>query len=274
VDRTSGAEVGGPYSNREDAQRAIAAGGFDQDAANLSITESSGNDDGGKEASLHTAAPVMPPVPVSTPGTGQPPMPNLGQPVPDHVFPQTTKPAQMPGGGGGGDASSLPQDPQSDQFDDQPMETEGPDPVASKVSALAVRVMQDNPDMAPDEARRVARKVVGRLMEAFGSGLMPNIQDPLADRNVLDLADQVKKTFPKKEPQRDPSAPMPDHPDDVEDDDSEGAPPGPRHPRAPRLPLGSPSAAPAAAEGGAAAEAGGLAAGAAELGELAPLLLL
>jgi hypothetical protein len=166
VDRTSGAEVGGPYSNREDAQRAIAAGGFDQDAANLSITESTGSDDGGKEASLHTAAPVMPSVPVSTPGTGQPPMPNLGQPVPDHVFPQTTKPAQVPGGG----SSSLPQDPQSEQFDDQPMETEGPDPVASKVSALAVRVMQDNPDMSPDDARRVARKVVGRLVEAFGAG--------------------------------------------------------------------------------------------------------
>jgi hypothetical protein len=129
---------------------------------------------------------------------------------------------------------------------------------------------------------------VGKMIEA--NALMPNIEDPLADKSPLSVINDVRKTLPKGSPAAAPSheddggedAPGPGsgEPDGGpdEDDDDDSSLPGPmpmgfQRGADGRLLAGAPGAA-----GTEAAGAGLLGAGAAAEGagaaELAPLLLL
>lgn len=211
----------------------------------------------------------------------------------------TTKPAQIPSGGGGGmpgmpgDDGETPGMPEEDgdavgseeDVSQPPEATATTDPIGSAVDQVTAQVRRDNPDLPEALARRVARKVVGKMIEA--NGLMPNIEDPLANKSPLSVVKDVAKTLPKGSPAAAPShedddgadAPGPGsgEPDGgPEDDDSSlpgHMPMGFQRGPGGRLLAGTPEAGVGAeaAGMGAAAEGTGLAAGAAEL---APLLLL
>lgn len=186
----------------------------------------------------------------------------------------TTKPAQIPSGGGGGmpGVPGMPEgdgDMPGDEEDvsvDPPQEGETPDtaqdPVSSAIDKVTAQVRRDNPDLPGVLARRVARKVVGKMIQA--NGLMPDIEDPLANKSPLSVVRDIVKTVPKGSP-----AAAPSHEDDADGDDGDDDSSLPFH----RGPAGrmSPGAAPAAEGAGAAAEGAGLLEGAAEL---APLLLV
>lgn len=260
MDRLTNAEVGGPYSNREDAERAIRAGSFDQDPAELSVQE--GNSDDGDDdsdddsGSPRTAswAPYETPTTGGTPSPSTPDVPDLGKPRPEQQFPQTTKPAQMPGGSGG-----LPQDPSGMQFDDEPT-TPSPNPLASSTAAVVAMIRQANPGIDEETLIRVASKAVARLVEADFDpfSMMPNISDPLA--NKTPFGKFIKDPHKKKED---------DEGDDTENDGNDdnndsGDKPGSSLPRFPLPNLGGGAAGGAAGET-AGAGAAGEAAGAARL---------
>lgn len=207
MDRQSGAEVGGPYSSRDDAERAVASGSFDGNKADLTIRE--GEDDGGdssKEAvRKHAFGAAGQPVTDMTPMGANPIAPLLPQPVPDNALPQTTKPSQVPSGGpafspGGG----LPQDPASAQFNspadfapDSPSNNgdmlsdsqAGPDAVSKDISSVAARVLSANPSLGEEGARRIARKVVGQVL-AFSAPTV-HIEDPLADQSPFEVGKDI-----------------------------------------------------------------------------------
>lgn len=222
----------------------------------------------------------------------------FGTPSPQVV---TTKPAQMPSGGGGGmpgtpgtpdqdgdtvgseeDVQVPPPNLASGQFDDEaPAETmETPDPIGKAVTSVTAQVMRDNPDLPEDLARRVARKVVGKMLQA--NALMPHIEDPLRDKMPHELVKPIIKSLPKGSPAaapsheddaRDPAALIGDHPDDEDEDDDSSLPMAPGFQRGGD---GNLLAASPRAGAGAASEAAGVGAATegAGLAELAPLLLL
>lgn len=122
-------------------------------------------------------------------GPQEPPFEGHGQPMPQQEVPQTTKPSQLPEGSNPmppGGMAEMPMGmsmstvmPSSPQFDPGSMST---DPVGSKVNAVAILIQRQNPEMDPVTVRRVARKVVGRLVTADW-GWHPHqqhIEDPLA----------------------------------------------------------------------------------------------
>jgi len=80
------------------------------------------------------------------------------------------------------------------------------DPVGSKVNAVAVLVARQNPEMDPTTVRRIARKVVGRLVEAdWGwSPHQQGIEDPLANKPPFSIPggekDQQEGEGDDKEP--------------------------------------------------------------------------
>ncbi len=306
MDRISRAEVGGPYASHDDAMRAIQNKGFDADPADLTVQEGSSDDDDdtSKESSLRRqASPLPPPADSGGGATMSPPVTNPN-PTTQQITPQdpkdpmdtgsssgapespqdqmgmgsplakTTKPSQVPSGGGGGmpgpgedgddvSGDENPQDPSSQQYDAN--DGGGPDPIGGAIASIAMRVMRDNPGTDEQSARRVARKVVGRLVQADVWNMRPHIEDPLADKNPLSVIHDVVKTLPKGSP-----AAAPSH----EDDDESSLPAAPVRGPAGRMtpaPAAEAGAGEAAAGAGAAAEGAGLASG---LGELAPLLLL
>lgn len=332
MDRISRAEVGGPYASHDDALRAIQNKGFDADPADLTVQEGSaddGDDGTSKESSLKRAA--ADPMTAQQPRSVTSPNPTTQQVTPDAErddpsslpgapedgqkpgamsgpLAKTTKPSQTPSGGGGGmpgpggedgddvSGDENPQDPESQQYDAN--DGGGSDPIGGAIASIAAQVIRDNPDLFLDHARRVARKVVGKLVQA--NGLMPHIEDPLANKTPLDVVNDVRKTLPKGSPAAapshederdehhgDPAHPLGDHPDDEDDDDSSlpghmpmGFQRGPRGnllAATPEAGVGAEAAGVGAAAEGAGAEAAG-AAGAeglgAGLGELAPLLLV
>lgn len=272
MDRLTHAEVGGPYSNAEDAERAIRAGNFDQDPAELSVQEGdsdSDDQDGGSTTAVRRTAAFEPyesPSTGAAPGPNNPGVPPLGQPVPEQQFPQTTKPAQMPSGGGGPD--TLPQDPSSAQFDPQPMSTPGPDPMASATAAVVAQIRQANPSIDDETLVRVASKAVARLVEADFDpfAMMPSIHDPLA--NKTPFGQKVKDPDAEKEDDEDG--------DDGEDDKGGDKPGGSPLPRLPLPNLGGGAAGEAAGAGaaGEAAAGAGAAGEAAGAARLLPMLLL
>jgi hypothetical protein len=258
VDRLTNAEVGGPYSNRDDAERAIRAGSFDQDPAELSVQEGDsdsgdGDSDDGGDGSSRTASwgPYETPTTGGTPSPSTPDVPDLAQPRPEQQFPQTTKPAQTPGGSGG-----LPQDPSGMQFDDG-SQTSGSDSLASPTAAVVAMIRQANPGIDDETLIRVATKAVARLVEADFDpfSMMPNISDPLA--NKTPFGKFVKDPHKKKDDDEDEST-------EGDDDDDSGDKPGSSLPRFPLPNLGGGAAGGAAGET-AGAGAAGEAAGAARL---------
>lgn len=206
MDRLTHAEVGGPYSNREDAERAIRSGSFDQDPAELSVEEGESDDDSSdpssREAMRHHAVETDPQTPnrpsgfdpYDSPSTSPSVGPNdpgiepLDQPHPEQQFPQTTKPAQLPGGG---NDDSLPSDPASPEFTDDGADS---DPVSGSIDRISALILADNPELPEELARRVARKTVARLVQASP---YPEIEDPLAHHNPLHLLYDIYKSLPK-----------------------------------------------------------------------------
>jgi hypothetical protein len=199
VDRTSGDEVGGPYATRQDAERAM--GSFDKSPAELDVVEQDEESDGddestSKEGAKHASGPEGSefvgggtPATSGDPGPSDPGVEPHGQPEPQEgVVPQSTKPSQMPsegGGDGGMDMNSLPTMPGSPQFDPGSFST---DPIGQGVNAVAALIAEENPGLDTETVRKVARKVVGRLVEAedWGWGAhIPHIEDPLAHRHPL-----------------------------------------------------------------------------------------
>lgn len=229
MDRQSHAEVGGPYSNQDDAERAITRGNFSGNKADLIIQEGEADDGEGtsKEAARkHTAMPGQ--VSTQAPIGGQPPIPPLGQPMPDMApqVPQTTKPSTVPGGGGPSPVSpggEMPQDFSSQQFqnpDTFAQDTPGDDAVSTAIASVAARVRMSNPEVDEPTARRVARQVVGKLVEAGAQLHMVHIEDPLANKTPLDVVRGIPQ---KKKPQQQPQ--------NSEDSDGDGQrDPGPRLP--------------------------------------------
>lgn len=196
MDRTSGAEVGGPYASREDAQRAIERGGFDQSAAELVVME---NDDDGSQDFGKTAAwgSFDTPATDASPGPGNPEVPELGQPTPDQsTMPKSTKPAQVPGGAGG-----LPQNPMDPQFDPASLSEPGPDPLASATASVVEDIRATNPGMDDETLIRVASRTVAKLVEADfdPSSMRPNIEDPMAHKTLLHLLRDVRRAIPHNE---------------------------------------------------------------------------
>lgn len=202
----------------------------------------------------------------------------------------TTKPAQVPSGGGGGmpgmpgesEIPGMPDDTEDAVGSEEDVAVDPPgletatdkpssDPVGGAIDAVTAQILQSNPHLPHHLVRRVARTIVGKMVEA--NALMPHIEDPLADKNPLSLVHDVKKTLPKGSP-----AAAPTHEDDGGDDDS--SLPGPMAPGFQRDADGrllgaSPEAgAGAAAAGEGAAGAEGAAGLLGTLGEAAPLLLL
>lgn len=232
MDRLTHSQVGGPYASRDDATRAIEAGGFDQSSAELTVMENDPEaDDGSKEAVRKQAKDEFPPKPEQPaepepPGDGvqpdnvpdmeqkqDPMVPGTEDPADEGGFdpeaefgeeqaadpfaagqmPLTTKPSQMPSGGGGdGMDTGIPgEEPETDEG--------SADPVASTIDSVAAVVRRNNPEADEASIRRVARKATARLIaEGFDGGLIPNIEDPLAHRPPF--AGNVKKV--KKDVQR------------------------------------------------------------------------
>lgn len=203
--------MGGPYSNREDAERAIRAGNFDQDPAELVVQEGESEDDGSPKTA--SWGPFQTPTTEATTSPSTPDMPELGQPMPETQFPKTTKPSQTPGGGGG-----TPQDPASDQFDSGPMETPGSNSLASTTAAVVAMIRESNPGIDDETLIAVASRAVEKLADFHPYSMTPNIEDPLHGRNPLGLIKDVTKTLPgqqKGKPQQ------PDESQDEEDGEDE-----------------------------------------------------
>lgn len=265
MDRLTNAEVGGPYSNREDAERAIRAGNFDQDPADLIVQEGGDEDDdsGSKQAVRKTADFGMfeQPSTGAEPGPNNPDLPELGQPRPDTQFPQTTKPAQTPGGGG---SDSLPQDPSSSQFDAQPMQTPGPNPLASPTAAVVAMIRQANPGIDNETLIRVASKTVAKLVEAdfHPYSMLPHIEDPLANKSPLSGFMDLKQDDKGGSDEGD---------GEESQDDGDKKPDSKNAPLLPRLPLPDLGG---GAAGGAAGEAAGGAGEAAGAARLLPMLMV
>jgi len=92
------------------------------------------------------------------------------------VLPMSTKPSQLPSGG-----SSLPGGPMADPSV-VPMTT---DPVAEGIETVSRMIAEQNPDADLETVRRVARKVVARLVvegDFDPLSMVPMIEDPLANR--------------------------------------------------------------------------------------------
>jgi hypothetical protein len=235
-----------------------------------------------------TADPTAPDNGSSLPGAPEEPVDPLGDPETQVT---TTKPAQIPSGGGGGlpgapgeDAPGMPDENEDalgseEDVSKPPEETAIPettDPVGGAIDQVTAQILRDNPELPHTLARKVARKVVGKVVQA--NALMPNIEDPLADKSPLSVVKDVVKTLPKGSPAAAPSHEDDDGADEPGHDDDDSSLPGPMPMGFQRGPGGRLLAAtPEAGVGaeaagmGAAAEGTGLAAGAAEL---APLLLL
>jgi hypothetical protein len=220
VDRLSHAEIGGPYANREDADRAIRGGGFQQSPAELVAMEGEpdGDADDSKTAAKTAGFPSAgAPQTPADPGPADPGVPELGQPVPEQQFadaegPMTTKPAQKPEG-----ASSLPEV--------APFDTEEPgggDSVSEAIDKVSHLVRMQNPGMDIPTVRRIARQVVGKLVEADFDpySMVPHVRDPLAHRSPADL---LKKMKPEKKPGS-PESPSgtEDFSEDQENNDQDG----------------------------------------------------
>lgn len=205
--------MGGPYASRDDAQRAIERGGFDQDPAELVVTEGSG-DDQSREAVRKHAVPQAPqgpnpamgfgphevPQTPATKGPADPGIAPLPRAVPDGVIPtKTTKPAQTPGGTSPMDGSSLPTDPNSEQFGGVEPSSSKPAStlnnaamlnIASVLRHTARLVREDNPGIDEDAVARIVAKVAG-----FAD--VPFLEDPLAEQNPLKLSEDVIKNIIK-----------------------------------------------------------------------------
>lgn len=202
MDRTSGKEVGGPYATRQDAERAM--GSFDQSPAELDVVsenEESDEDEGdstSKEGAKHASGPEGSqfdaggtPETEGDTGPSDPGVEPHGQAEPQtQVAPVSTKPSQMPSGGGDGGmdpgmSMGIPTMPGSPQFDPASMST---DPIGQGINAVAELIAAENPELDAETTRKVARKVVGRLVTAedWGWGAhMPHIEDPLAHHHPL-----------------------------------------------------------------------------------------
>ncbi len=207
MDRTTHAEVGGPYANRADAERAIRGGGFDQSPADLVISEQGaaddGDGDGGAEPKTASAPgdagamgfhPAQTPQTPASPGPADPGITPLRQPMPDGAVPtRTTKPAQTPG------SSSLPADPASPNFSPEGFDSAGPDPQASTAARVAALIREHNPGADEDTVRRVAFRALG-YFNPYAE--MPNIEDPLANKDpakvVKDVGKNIWKSIPGK----------------------------------------------------------------------------
>lgn len=178
MDRLSHAEIGGPYANREDADRAIRGGGFKQSPAELVAVEGEPDSDADDSKVASKTAGFPPADTPQTPadaGPSDPNIPDHGQPFPDQQIaegPMTTKPAQKPNDGG----SSLP--------GVEPFDT-AIDPVSSNIDKVTAVVRMQNPGLDIPTARRIARQVVAKLIEADFDpyGMMPSVRDPLADKS-------------------------------------------------------------------------------------------
>lgn len=268
--------MGGPYSSRDDAERAIRSGSFEQDPAELTV-RSGGDKDERKEAKTAAFAPYETPTTKPSASPATPDVPELGQPVPEMSFPKTTKPAQMPSGGGG-----LPQSPASEQFDPGATSEPGPDPVASTMASVTAAVRQSNPELDEPTLQRIAVRVAMRLHADFNPyAEMPNIEDPLANKTPLQVLHDIRRTLPqsrsgddeREEPEEEGTPPQ-----EPERQESEGdEPSGTRLPFS-RIPDLSEFDRPARAGAGEAAEgaaarAGAGAAGRAMLARL-PMLLV
>ena len=268
-----------------------------KDAQNIDPTDDAAPDD--------TADPTAPDngssLPTAPDASGAPVDP-LGDPETQVT---TTKPAQIPSGGSGGmpgapgeETPGMPEEdgdvPGSEEDVSEPPEAtaQTTDPVGGAIDQVTAQILKDNPELPHTLARRVARKVVGKMIQA--NALMPNIEDPLADKSPLSVINDVRKTLPKGSPAAAPShedddgADAPADPSDHQgepDSESEGERDGDDSSLPGPMPLGfqrggdgrllaggAPEAGVGAeAAGLAGAEGAGLASGAAEL---APLLLL
>lgn len=195
MDRTSGEEKGGPYATRADAERAMDT--FDQSPAELRIEEADEESDGDTSKEAVLAGSQFPaegtPELGGSPGPSDPgiepheqaePQQEVGQPE-GGVVPKSTKPSQLPSEGGGDMGGDLPTDVSSPQFDPASFST---DPVGNGVNAIAAVVAEENPGLDPEISRRVARKVVGMMVQAENWGWhphMPHIEDPLGHHHPL-----------------------------------------------------------------------------------------
>ena len=171
-----------------------------------------------------TADPTAPDNGSSLPGAPEEPVDPLGDPETQVT---TTKPAQIPSGGGGGmpgmpgeEAPGMPdetEDPVGSEEDvSKPPEAtaQTTDPVGGVIDKVTAQVLKDNPHLPHHLARKVARKVVGKMVQA--NALMPSIEDPLADKSPLSVVHDVMKTLPKGSPS---GAPSNEGGGDGEDDD-------------------------------------------------------
>lgn len=159
------------------------------------------------------------PAPNESLGPTDPPFEGHDQPFPQQQVPQTTKPSQLPEG-----ASPMPSMPMmpagmsmstampsSPQFDPGSLST---DPVGARVNAVATLVQRQNPEMDQETVRRVARKVVGRLVTSDW-GWHPHwqeIEDPLHHRRIKEMPHGHEE----EEPHR-PKTPVSEQPDPEEE---------------------------------------------------------
>jgi hypothetical protein len=159
-------------------------GSFDKSPAELDVVEQDEESDGddestSKEGAKHASGPEGSefagggtPATNEDPGPSDPGVEPHGQPEPQEgVVPQSTKPSQMPsegGGDGGMDMNSLPTMPGSPQFDPGSFST---DPIGQGVNAVAALIAEENPGLDTETVRKVARKVVGRLVVTSATSL-------------------------------------------------------------------------------------------------------
>lgn len=230
MDRLTHAAVGGPYSSRDDAERAIRSGSFDQDPAELSVQEGESDDgdsdDGSKEARKTASwGPFENPTTAPTPSPSTPEVPELGQPVPETQFPKTTKPAQTPGGGGG-----LPQDPASDQFTPGGGDSDAKS-LSAATAAVVAEIRKANPGIDDESLISVASKAVRHLTADFHPfSMLPTIEDPMAGKSPFSVVKDVQKTLPgankkpdnKPEPTPGEEAPPPEEDEETGSDDDKG----------------------------------------------------
>lgn len=235
MDRTSHAEVGGPYSNEDDAHRAVEAGNFDQSAAELTVIQgaSGGDSDGDEDPATKTAAfdPAAQPSTDAAPGPADPTAPEIHGDEPDAgvggAMPATTKPSQIPGGG----------DPQ-DAMTPDPMGMMPMQPPGADMGGVVAMIAASNPDLDAPTIARVAAQVMHRLGDFSPYSMMPIIEDPLGHGSPLSpFSELLKKKRQRSSENQESEDGGQGEPDSDQSDEAAGPPsPGGRSPL-PRLPL-------------------------------------
>lgn len=220
MDRLTHAEVGGPYSSREDAERAIRSGAFHQDQGELTVMEGGSDDGDPADGTSKTSAfdPFETPATPGSAGPTQPEVPDIHSAMPDNG-PKTTKPSQVPGGGMG--AGTMPMEPTGFADHTQPTDMPGPDSIGPSMGAITAMIVRSNPEADPATIARVASQVMRKLADFNPYSMMPQIEDPLRHKSPLEVfrdhqkkdkkgeSDEGEETGEERTPSLPPRLPLP-----------------------------------------------------------------